>query len=572
MKKLRLEQGFLFAITIVAILIRLVNLSNTPIGFSDDEAAFGYNAYSILKTGRDEWGKFLPIRAFQSFGDYKLPIYFYLTSASISVFGFDEFAVRFPTAIFGVFSVIATYFLIKKLFNLETALMAAFLLTISPFHVFASRHALESAVPIFFNLLGIIFFLMSFKKPTMIQLSLLVFALNLYIYRSTWIFVPIYLLSFFLLFKSELLKNLRNFTFALGIFIVLAIPIFITAISPKGTSRFRQIGITSNFNMIGVLNDVNTQRGLCRKIVPTTVCRIEYNKYFAVFTKYVSNYVSHYSPQLLFISGSQDAEQMVKGRGFLYFIELPFILIALVFLVKRYKSIQSRVLLPWMLIYPLASASAGFETPGRQAIAMPIWEIFAAVGFLLFYKYIAKFKGWYLRGITMFIFSSILIFQFGKFFITYFVTDPQSSTNNFRYGYKELFSYLQSQEKNYNKFIISDKIDQSHQYIFQLFFQKIEPNYFQQPSYVDRHLNQDGWVVVTRIGNYHYVTSVPDLTKYPPKTLIAVTKGEISSSTQPVNTINYPNGDTIFKIYDVDSLKFEMLEKQIKAQAKNNDK
>ncbi len=550
------NKNFIF-ITIIIILsffLRFINLNTIPNGLSDDEAAFGYNAFSIIKTRHDEWGKYLPITTFKSFGDYKLPLYFYLTAVPVWVFGLNEFAVRFPTAIFGVFSVVATYFLVKKLFDEKTGLLAAFLLAISPFHIFVSRHALESAVPIFFIITGTIFFIKSFKDKRMIYLSLFFFAFSLYIYRSTWIFVPIYLAALVILFKHELAKNLKNTILAIAIFAILATPIIIISISTSGSSRLRQIGITSEFNMIGLVNDINYQRGICQERLPQMLCKSIYNKYFAVGTKYISNYVSHYSPQLLFISGSFNGEQMMSGRGFLYFIELPFIIIALLVLGKNYKKLESKILLPWLLIYPLASASAGFETPGRQAISMPIWQILAAVGFFIFYNYITKLKLTFLKSAIIAIFSLILIYQFGKFTIDYFIIYPQNSGKNFRYGYKKLFTYLKSQEQNYDKIVISNKIDQSHQYILQLFFQQVNPSDFLNPTYVDRYFDNKGWVVVTRIGKYNYVSSAPGLENLSLNTLIVVNYGEINTNVKPIYQINYPDGEKEFDIFKVDDL------------------
>ncbi len=544
----------LILIIVIAASLRLINLGKVPNGFSDDEAAFGYNAYSILKTGTDEWGKFLPLTTFRSFGDYKLPVYFYLTAASIPFFGLTEFATRFPTAIFGVFSVIATYFLVKKLFDEKIALLAALLLTISPFHIFVSRHALESAVPIFFNLTAVIFFLKSFKQKKAIFVSALLFAINLYVYRSTWIFVPVYFCALFVLFKQEIKKNLKNSFFAVLLFLLLSAPIAVTAASPSGTSRLRQIGITSEFNMIGLVNDVNYQRSVCQKNMPSTICKLAYNKYSAVAVKYISNYISHFSPQLLFISGSQDGEQMLKGRGFLYFIELPFIIFAIIYLGKNLKSVQTRILLPWLLVYPLASASSGFETPGRQAIGMPIFEMLTAIGFFIFIRYISKIKFKIFAPAITLLLAITLFFEFGRFLIDYFVIYPKTSEKEFRYGYKELFTYLKAQENAYDQFVISNKIDQSHQYIQQLFFQKIDPKSIQKQVYFDRHINADGWVVVTRIGNYNYHESVPNISNYPSKTLIAVTKGEITTPVAPNYTIKYSNGDEVFDIYDLSKL------------------
>ena len=40
---------FLILIILIATALRLIELSSIPIGFNDDEAAFGYNAYSIIK-------------------------------------------------------------------------------------------------------------------------------------------------------------------------------------------------------------------------------------------------------------------------------------------------------------------------------------------------------------------------------------------------------------------------------------------------------------------------------------------------------------------------------------------
>ncbi len=545
----------LLLIIILACFLRFYNLSSIPNGFSDDEAAFGYNAYSILKTGTDEWGKLLPITSFKSFGDYKLPVYFYLTSASILIFGLTEFAVRFPTAIFGVFSVIATFFLVKKIFDEKVALLAAFLLAISPFHIFVSRHALESAVPIFFNLTAAVFFIRSFKEKKMIIPSMILFAINLYVYRSTWIFVPFYLLALLVLFKDELAKNIKNLVLAIVIFAVLATPIAITAFTARGTSRLRQIGITSQFNMIGLVNDVNYIKETCSNELPKYICTLTHNKYLALVAKYTANYTSHYSPQLLFISGSPDGEQMVKGRGFLYFFQLPFIIVGIIFMGKNRKSVQSRIILPWLLIYPLASASTGFETPGRQAIAMPVWEIITATGVFCVLDYLKQWKNWVFKASFIFCFTVILIFQFGKFVVDYFYIYPQTSGKYFRYGYNNLFSYLKTQENNYDKIVISNKLDASHQYIFLLFYSKVDPKQYQGQAYSDRHFNEQGWVEVERIGKYYFHTSKPGLEGQPPKTLFAVGEKEMQTDAEPMYKIDFPNRERAFEIYDADKLR-----------------
>ncbi|MEK7118952.1 MAG: glycosyl transferase, partial [Patescibacteria group bacterium] len=67
----------LVLIGILAFFLRFYNATQIPPSLSWDEVSIGYNAYSILKTGRDEFGRFLPLDAFVAYGDYKpvLPIY-----------------------------------------------------------------------------------------------------------------------------------------------------------------------------------------------------------------------------------------------------------------------------------------------------------------------------------------------------------------------------------------------------------------------------------------------------------------------------------------------------------------
>src|SRR5258706_10515409 len=107
--------SFLFCcIIILAIVLRFFQLGTNPPSLDWDEASIGYNAYSILKTGADEYGNKLP-STIRSFGDYKPPVYIYLDVPSVAFFGLNEVGVRFPSALFGSLSVLVMYFLAKEL-------------------------------------------------------------------------------------------------------------------------------------------------------------------------------------------------------------------------------------------------------------------------------------------------------------------------------------------------------------------------------------------------------------------------------------------------------------------------
>ena len=130
------------AIVILAGALRFWQLGRVPISPDWDEAALGYNAYSILKTGRDEYGTKFPL-VLRSFDDYKPPLYAYLAIPSVAVLGLNSWSVRLPSAIFGVLAVIGTYFLVKELFpkTKPLPLLSAALLAISPWHLQFSRIA-----------------------------------------------------------------------------------------------------------------------------------------------------------------------------------------------------------------------------------------------------------------------------------------------------------------------------------------------------------------------------------------------------------------------------------------------
>jgi len=124
------ENIILVAVLILAGFLRLYALHLNPPSLNWDEVSHGYNAFSILKTGKDEWGVALPV-IFRAFGDYKLPFYIYSVVLSGALFGFNEFAVRLPSALSGISIVILTYFITIELFkDKRKALLAAFLMAI----------------------------------------------------------------------------------------------------------------------------------------------------------------------------------------------------------------------------------------------------------------------------------------------------------------------------------------------------------------------------------------------------------------------------------------------------------
>src|SRR3990170_1593087 len=150
------KKFILVAILVLAALLRIYKLGTIPPSMTPDEVALGYNAYSILKTGRDEYGKLLPV-VFKSFGDFKPGLYVYLTVPFVAVFGLNEWSVRLPSAIAGILAVWFLYKVVLLFFEIRDsqspitnhqslAKITALMLAISPWHIHFSRGAWEANV------------------------------------------------------------------------------------------------------------------------------------------------------------------------------------------------------------------------------------------------------------------------------------------------------------------------------------------------------------------------------------------------------------------------------------------
>ena len=150
---------YLLLITLLAAGLRLCWLGDAPNTFSTDEASNGYDAYSILLTGRDRYGDFLPwfLRAFN---DSRESLYVWLIVPFIKLWGLNEFSSRFPSAIAGILTVPVVYGLAKELWQkANIALGAALLVAVSPWSIFYSRLAFRANLfPLFFCL-GLLFWL-----------------------------------------------------------------------------------------------------------------------------------------------------------------------------------------------------------------------------------------------------------------------------------------------------------------------------------------------------------------------------------------------------------------------------
>src|SRR3989344_4336115 len=134
----------LLIIILFASSLRFWHLDKLPYVFDGDEAAFGYYGYSLITNLSDEYGNKLPLY-FPSIGDYKYPVYSYLTTLPVYFLGLNEFSTRFISALSGSLLPLVVFYVIYELYRKKNlALIAAFFTAISPYSIMFSRGAYES--------------------------------------------------------------------------------------------------------------------------------------------------------------------------------------------------------------------------------------------------------------------------------------------------------------------------------------------------------------------------------------------------------------------------------------------
>ncbi len=102
---LRRHWRWLVVCGLVAVGLRnFAALASVPRGFYQDEAAIGYDGWAIAHYGVDEHGAHLPL-FFESFGDYKNPVYIYAVAAVTHFLPLTVASARLPAAVFGTLTV-----------------------------------------------------------------------------------------------------------------------------------------------------------------------------------------------------------------------------------------------------------------------------------------------------------------------------------------------------------------------------------------------------------------------------------------------------------------------------------
>lgn len=472
-KRLAHSTIILLIILAVAFFLRVVNLDNNPPELFGDELDVGYQAYSLLQTGRDYKGHFLPTYL-QSFSEWRAPLLMYATIPFVAIFGLNEWGVRLPSAVFGSLIVLLLYLLINQLNqDKKIALLSAFFLAISPWHIQYSRAAFEVALMLFLITAGCLSLLRAHQKNNLklAVMAGLLFALPLYTYNTANVFVPLLMFILFLIYLP-LTKRKRLIATTIITFSILIIPLCVNIIFGHAADRYQAFSIFTNQEIVGKIN-------LMRSYPNTTalVEKIFHNKPIEWVKKIAQNYTAAFSPQFLFIHGDVTFRHSLHEVGQFFWFQLPLILFGLYYSIKNLRHKQNLFWLGWLLIAPLSSSltiDGAYHATRLFFMVIPL-SVFSAYGGLIIIKKLSKIKK---KSIFLFGFLALLIFliplmEFLHYQHYYWKHYPFDSWRWWHWGYKEAVNSLVSLENEFDQIMIETTYEPA--LIRYLFWKKYPP-------------------------------------------------------------------------------------------------
>lgn len=527
------QKLILIFILVLATFLRFYMINQIPPSLSWDEASIGYDAYSIVRTGKDQWGENYPL-AFKSFGEYKYPFHIYASAVSIYFFGLNEFAVRFPAALFGIVNIFLLYLLVFKLFKTQfIALTAAFLLTISPWHIQFSRIIWETNFALFFFLLGLYCFLESRqdKKNFLLIISFIFFGTSTFTYNAAKVFIVLFLPILLLSQRDWILKQKRYIFFSLIIFIFfMIVNLLDTRLS--GINRFKQL----DFDQADVVKTSSYQLSKVYSVGKVELIARQYFMYF--------------SPKFLFVSGDTNLRHSTKAVGQVYWLELLLIPFGILFLIK--KDLKLTILiLGWFLLAPIPG-SFTIEAPhaSRAMFMLGVWQILAASGFYYLYLLSKDYK----KYLTVIIFV-LLIVSLTNYFKYYLYEYPRISSQYWQYGYKQAVEYLEKNYYNYDLIVLTRAYGEPQ--IFTLFYLKFDPLKYRTDKNLLRERSGD-WIQVLKFDKFYFPnlsstgTGYEDIIKQNPgKKIMFIGKpGDFPADRSVLFTTHFLDGTTAFEVID----------------------
>ena len=418
----------LFAIVLFGGVIRFWDLGKVGIGFFRDEAAMGFNSWSVLKTGADEFGHFLPL-FFRSFEVFFMPAYEYLSIPIFVLFGPTEFSTRALSALSGTLFILVTYLISRELFNSKRiGLYSALVVSIAPWSIFYSRGAFEGNLGLLFFSIGFYLWIKFYNtnRNKLFFLSLLFFTISMYSYQSPRFVVPLFVV-FSVLQNKNWVKSLKLWLLGGFFTFLLYLPILVFTASPA--SYHRAIGVS-------IFSSKSPPPGYSENFG-------KWQNLYLIPKEVLSLYLHYYSPNNLFSQSDYNPQRRVPNYSVFYLWMLPLCMIGAVKLFQSDLKNRNALLL-WIILSPIPAALTRdpFHTYRAILFLLPI-SILIGLGFNQFASYFKKYGAIFFPAAFL-----IIVFSTSSYLFNLFKVAPVVSWRDWDYGYKEICKFIKDQPSN----------------------------------------------------------------------------------------------------------------------------
>jgi 4-amino-4-deoxy-L-arabinose transferase-like glycosyltransferase len=547
---MKLKRNIIILSIIVGIgfLLRFIQVANNPPALSWDEVSIGYNAYSILKTGMDEHGKFMPLDAFIGYGDYKPPLSIYITVPFVALFGLNEFSVRLPSVLFGTGVVALIYYVIQELFLVNVkdkkksfnqripliGLVTSFSIAVSPWHINLSRAGFEANIGLFFILLGVYLVLVARKHERMWTYAWLPFVASIYTFNSSRYFAPFVGLALVFYCWKHIVHQKKYVAIGIVVAMFTMVPIVPHLLSKEARLRFTEVNIFSDLSVVTQSNERITLDD------NSFVGKILHNRRIGFARSFLIHYFDNFSPDFLFIKGDGNPKFSIQDVGQMYIIDIPFLLLGIYFVFTYFRR-EALFLLFWLLTAIIPAATAR-ETPHALRIlnSLPVWHIWIGFGLVTFLSTIVQNRK---RIITIVVCLGYMV-SISYYIHNYYVHYPRMYSNEWQYGYKQALEYVRSHDTEYKKIYLTESIGRA--YMYTLFYSHYDPAQYLKlkKSYFDAA----GFYHVDGFDKYIFTSVAP--TALEDSSLYIFPPGQMPEGAIVRKTIPLLNGDPVLVLFD----------------------
>jgi hypothetical protein len=455
----------LFVILFLGAAVRLYAFGSVPAGLNQDEASTGYDGYALLHYGIDRSGFHNPV-FLVGFGSGMSALPSYLAMPFFLVFGVSVPALRAPNILIGILALPAFYLLVRRTGDKTLALLATFLLAISPWHIMDSRWTLASVLP---NLVlfGVLTLSIGREKPRALLCAAVFFALTLYEYAPAYLFTPVFLVFASVFFLRNRPASWRPFVAAGALLGLLALPIVLTV----AVNQFKLGSIETPLLSIPHL--------------PSTP------RYQTISTLFGGSGATGVGDNLhafwrVLVTGSDGLIwNAIPGYGYLYRLALPLAVLGLVATLARRRYWTSEVdffFLAWLAAGVVLAAAEPININRVNVVFIPI-IFFAAVGIRTIAVQIVPFalgsRPIAVARVVLAAFVAYYLVSFAYFTRAYFGASYKAQIGG------AFFAHFgdavnRAASATTGPVCITDHVNEP--YIFVLFYRKLDPHLFEQTA------------------------------------------------------------------------------------------